>query len=378
MTNSTELRPDSARPEGLVGTHQDDLDTPVLLVDLGIFESNVSHLAEYCRSHQTQWRPHSKAHKCPDIARLQLEAGACGITCAKLSEAELMVEHEIGDILLANQVIPPRKLRRLAELQRRARVIAIVDCEAAALSLASAAGAAATTVPVLVDVDIGLHRTGVEPGAAVLNLARLIDASAGLELLGVMGYEGHVLLVEPRAAKVESCHQSLQQLVEARDALRHDGLCADVVSAGGTGCYDITAAFEGITELQAGGGIFMDLMYRDRMHVDERLGLALTVLSTVTSRGPGRVILDAGFKTMSAFHQPPAALGRDDIELDFLSAEHGQYRVCDGEAGPDLGERIHLAVGYSDSTNFLHDRFLGIRNGVVECVWNIAARGLLT
>ena len=378
MTDLPELQPGVARPEALTGTHQDDLDTPVLLVDLDIFEANVHHLADYCRTHRTQWRPHSKAHKCPEIARLQIEAGACGITCAKLSEAELMVEHGICDILLANQIIPPRKLQRLAELQRRARVIAIVDCEAAALGMARAAQAAATAVPVLVDVDIGLHRTGVEPGPAVLDLARLIDSSAGLELLGVMGYEGHVLTVEPRSAKVESCHQSLHQLLEARDALLEAGLCADVVSAGGTGCYDITAAFEGITELQAGGGIFMDLMYRDRMHVDDRLGLALTVLSTVTSRGPGRVILDAGFKTMSTFHHPPAALDRDDIELDYLSAEHGQYQVRDGEPGPDLGDRIRLAVGYSDSTSFLHDRFLGVRNGVVECCWDIAGRGLLT
>ena len=358
--------------------HQDDLDTPVLLVDLDTFESNVRHLADYCRRNRTHWRPHSKAHKCPDIARLQIEAGGCGITCAKLSEAELMVEHGICDILLANQIVPRRKLQRLAELQRRARVIAIVDCEAAALGLAQAAEAAATTVPVLVDVDIGLHRTGVEPGPGVLDLARLIDRSAGLELLGVMGYEGHVLLVEPPAAKVESCHQALQLLLEARDALLEDGLCADVVSAGGTGCYEITAAFKGITELQAGGGIFMDLMYRERMHVDDKLGLALTVLSTVTSRGPGRVILDAGFKTMSAFHHPPGALDRDDIELNYLSAEHGEYRVRDKAAGPDLGERIQLVVGYSDSTSFLHDRFLGVRDGVVECVWEIAGRGLLT
>lgn len=378
MTDSPDLPENATRPESFLGAHQDDLDTPVLLVDLDTFEANVSHLADFCRRHRTHWRPHSKAHKCPEIARLQIEEGACGITCAKLSEAELMVEQGIGDILLANQIVPPNKQRRLAQLQHRARVIAIVDCEEAVLGLSRAAEAAASTVPVLVDVDIGLHRTGVEPGAGVVDLARLVDRSAGLELLGVMGYEGHVLLVEPAAAKVESCHQALQLLVEARDSLLADGLCADVVSAGGTGCYEITAASEGITELQAGGGIFMDLMYREGMHVDEKLGLALTVLSTVTSRGPGRVVLDAGFKTMSAFHHPPKALTRDDIELNYLSAEHGEYRVRDGAAGPELGERIQLVVGYSDSTNFLHDRFLGVRDGVVECVWEIAARGLLT
>ncbi|MFC1526885.1 DSD1 family PLP-dependent enzyme [Candidatus Latescibacterota bacterium] len=365
-------------PEALVGCAKEELDTPALLVDLDALESNVEYLAAYCRDHHTAWRPHSKAHKCPEIARWQLSAGACGITCAKLSEVELMVASGIDDILLANQQVAPAKLRRLAKIQTQARVIAICDNPLAVKALSAAATSVDQTVPVLVDVDIGMHRTGAEPGAATLDLARQIDGAGGLELLGVMAYEGHVLTVEPPAAKEEACIQALDHLVAARDLIREHGMCADVVSAGGTGSYRITAAHEGITEIQAGGGIFMDAMYRHSMHVGEELKCALTCLTTVTSRRPGRVVLDAGFKTLSAFHHPPLPLGRDDVVLDYLSAEHGVFSVPEGRDGPALGERVELLVGYGDSTTFLHDHMLGLRKGRVERVLAIVGRGLLT
>ena len=361
----------------LIGRATQELATPVLVVHLDAFESNISSMAEYCRRHGKAWRPHSKAHKCPDIARLQCLAGACGITCAKLSEVELMVERGIDDVLLANQILDPSKLQRLAHLQERARVLAIVDCLEAIRAIEVAATAAEVTVPLLIDVDIGMHRTGTPPGDPALALAKAITGATGLRLEGLMGYEGHVLDVHPPDQKRTACQGALDLLLETRDLLAHEGIASPIISAGGTGSYAITAAYPGITEIQAGGGIFMDALYRDAFHVED-LRFALTVMTSVTSRQAERVVVDAGFKTLSAHHQPPRALHRDDIEFEYLSAEHGVFRVAPGKEGPRLGERIELLVGYSDSTTFLHDRLVGLRNDRVERVWDVLGRGYLT
>jgi len=361
----------------LLGKRREELDTPVLLVDLDVFDANLAQLARYCREHQTGWRPHSKSHKCPEIARLQLEAGAIGITCAKLSEAELMVAHGIGPILIANQIVTPAKLARLAVLQERAEVIAAVDNLRVVGPMGAAAQVAGTTIPLLVEVDIGMNRVGVRPGPPVLELAREILAAPGLSFRGLMGYEGHVLAIKPPETKIRACHQALDLLLESRDLLQKQDIPVDIVSAGGTGCYEITAAYPGITEIQAGGGVFMDAMYQHAFSV-QGLECGLTVLATVTSRGERHVVVDSGFKTMSAYHHPPLPRGRDDLELRFLSAEHGIFDVKDGYPGPQVGERVEFIVGYSDSTTILHDRFLGQRNGRVEKVWEIAGRGRLT
>ena len=360
-----------------LGLALEDLDTPVLLVDLDVFESNVATMAAYCRTHGTLWRPHSKCHKCPAIARLQLDAGAIGITCAKLSEAELMVTHGIGPILIANQIVTPAKLARLARLQQHQQIIVAMDEPAVVPLMERAAADHGVTIPVVIELDIGLNRVGVEPGEQVLRLAQAISDSPGLRLCGVMGYEGHVLAIQPLEDKIRACHTALELLLQAQDELRHHGLDADIVSAGGTGCYETTAAYPGITEVQAGGGVFMDAMYRYKFGV-ESLDFALTCLTTVTSRAASHVEVDAGFKTLSAYHEAPVPYGRGDLELRYLSAEHGVFDVVAGNQVPQVGEQLRLVVGYSDSTAVLHDRFLGVRNGRVERIWEIAGRGLLS
>lgn len=353
-----------------------DLETPVLLLDLECFESNVRHLAAYCRANGKAWRPHSKAHKSPAIAHIELASGACGITCAKLSEAEWMVAHGISSILLANQIVSTAKFAALARLQHRAEVIAAVDNIAVVEPMAAAASAEDVRIPVVVEIDIGMKRVGVEPGPPVLALAQAISDRPTLAFKGLMGYEGHVLDSWPQSAKQRACYQALDLLVESRNLLEDNGIAVEIVSAGGTGSYEISALHPGITELQAGGGVFMDAMYRRACHV-ETLAPALTVLTTVTSRAADRVVVDAGFKTLSSGHQPPEVLSRSDLHLRYLSAEHGVFDIAAGEAGPALGERLELLVGYSDSTTFLHNYFVAIRKGRVEKIWDISARGLL-
>lgn len=359
-----------------LGKNKAELDTPVLLVDLDLFESNLATLLQCCQTHQIGWRPHCKSHKSPEIARMQLDAGAIGITCAKLSEAELMVEHGIGPLLIANQIVTPAKLARLAALQTRQEVIAAVDNPQVVPLMGEAARAQGTTLPVIIELDIGLDRVGVQPGLPTLELARQVIDTPGLRFRGLMGYEGHVLILKPAEAKRAACHKALSLLLDSCELLRSNGIEVEIVSAGGTGCYELTAAFPGLTELQAGGGIFMDAMYRDKCSV-ATLDFALTVLATVTSRNRGHVIVDAGFKTMSGYHCEPFAKDRDDLIFRMLSAEHGTFDIEEGHAGPQIGEQVEFVVGYSDSTNVLHDRFLGLRDGRVEKVWEIMGRGLL-
>ena len=362
-------------PTSLIGKAKSELDTPALLIDLDLFEKNIAHLAQFCQSHGKSWRPHSKAHKSPAIAHLLQKAGASGITCAKLSEAELMVDHGVDHILIANQIVTPAKLCRLGALQRQAQVLVTLDNLQMVEPMDQAARSEGVQIPVLIDIDIGMDRTGTAPGEPVLELARAIVAAEGLDFKGLMGYEGHVLDLEPPEEKVRVCHQSLGLLLSSRDLLEKNDIGVEIISAGGTGCYHITAAYPGITEIQAGGGIFMDPMYRETCSIEE-LDFALTVLATVTSRHPLHAVLDAGFKTMSPNPQP-RLLNRDDLVLRYLSAEHGVWDLKDGCDGPQIGEQIELLMGYTDSTNFLHERFIGLRNGAVETVWEIAARGKL-
>ena len=363
--------------ESYLGQEKAAIDTPALLVDLDQFEANIQQIASYCQVHGTAWRPHSKAHKSPAIAHLLKNAGAAGITCAKVSEAALMVDHGVDNILIANQLATPTKAAHLAALQHRARVLTTLDTPQLVDLTAAAARAEGTTIPVLIDIDIGMDRTGIEPGEPCLDLARKIVNAPGLSLAGIMGYEGHVLDISPPQAKEAACHQALDHLMRCRDLLEGSGIPVPIISAGGTGCYRLTAAYQGISEIQAGGGIFMDAMYRDDCFIDD-LQPALTVLATVTSRHKGHVVTDAGFKTMSSYHSPPQPLNRPDLSLRYLSAEHGVLNLESGHPGPQVGDQIEFLVGYSDSTNFLHSRFLGLRQGRVEAAWEILGRGHLT
>jgi D-serine deaminase-like pyridoxal phosphate-dependent protein len=358
------------------GATLDDLDTPCLLVHLDPFERNVAAMSALCRAHGKAWRPHAKGHKSPAIARKLVTAGAVGATCAKLGEAEVLAAAGIRDLLIANPLVGPIKLRRLVALCAIADPIAVADHSAQVAALSRAASAARTTLRILVEVDIGMRRCGVEPGAAAVPLARQVHASPGLVLAGIMGYEGHLLTIAEPGEKEAKIRAALGALVSTREALERAGLPCPIASAGGTGSYEIAARVDGITELQAGGGIFMDLMYRNLCHVTS-LEFALTILATVTSRpAPDRAIIDAGRKTMNLELQMPEVRGRTGIRVRSLSAEHGVLELGLGE-DLAIGERLELLPGYGDFTTVLHDRFFAVRAGRLEAIWPIEARGRL-
>lgn len=362
------------------GTPIDEIDTPALLLDLDAFERNVARLTEPMRANGIAWRPHSKAHKSPLIARRQMDLGASGVTCAKVSEAEVFVEAGVPSVLIAYEPATALKWQRIAALQSHAEVIACVDAPEH-IALASAAGSTAgTVIPLLVEVDVGMDRCGVAPGEPALDLARRIEQAPGVRLSGVMGYEGHTLTMWPRDEKEAAVRTALGRLTSTATLMRDAGLTLEIVSGGGSGSFDTAATVPGMTELQAGGACFTDRFYAEECHLDE-LGFeyALTVVATVGGREtPERALVDAGFKSMS--ERPdvkPLPLGLTDVTVLYLSAEHANLRLGPGAPELRIGDRISFVPDYSDTTTFRHDAFVAHRAGIVEQVIPLTARGRL-
>lgn len=360
-------------PYSPVGQSLWNLDTPALLVDLDRMENNIRRMADRCRTSNIAWRPHTKASKTPAIAHKLIQAGAIGITCAKLGEAETMAANGIRDILIANQVVGPQKIARLAHLQRQADVMVAVDHPVHIQAISEAARAIDVTVRVLVEIDLGMKRCGVLPGKPALELAQMAEAAPGVAFAGLMGYEGHVMMM-PDAEKEPACRTAMALLADTRATLEQAGIRVDIVSVGGTGTLAFTPDQPGITELQAGGGIFMDTLYSGGMHVKD-LESALTILTTVVSRpASDRAVADAGRKSTSNQFSLPEVKDRTDIEVTGLSAEHVVMKLSPSAQSLKIGDKLELISGYSDMTIFLHDRIYGIRNEKVEAVWDILAR----
>jgi D-serine deaminase-like pyridoxal phosphate-dependent protein len=354
-----------------------DLDTPALCIDLDAFEANVRDITTACASGGISWRPHAKCHKSVDVARRLIEAGAIGLTCAKLGEAEVYAAAGIGDLLIANMLVGPPKVRRLVELRRIADPIVCFDSLAQAEPIGLAMAAAGLKVRALLEIDIGMQRVGVLPGEPALELARQIESLPGIELAGVMGYEGHLLLIEDPVEKETKIRAALTQLTQTRDLLAKHGIACPIVSCGGTGSFEICVSQPGITEIQSGGAILMDAFYRTRCHV-ERFRYALKVIATIVSLpAADRAIIDAGRKTMNMELAMPFVIGREDIHVVSLSAEHGVLRLDPSAQDLKIGKRLEIVPGYSDFTCVLHDQFYALRGEVVEGVWPLAARGKL-
>ena len=217
----------------------------------------------------------------------------------------------------------------------------------------------------------------MQPGEPSLELARFIVAQPGIELAGIMGYEGHLLTLPDLAEKRERIFAALGQLTATKALLESHGIACPIVSAAGTGSYQITTEVPGITEVQAGGAAYMDVFYREKCQVAD-LEYAMTVLATVVSRPtPERAIMDAGRKTMNIEIQTPEVLGRNDIRVVRLSAEHGQLELSPSAQDLKIGDRLEIVPGYGDLTTVLHDQFYGFRQGRLECVWPILGRGKL-
>jgi D-serine deaminase-like pyridoxal phosphate-dependent protein len=356
-----------------IGSRKSELDTPALCLDIEAVERNIRHMADtFCES-PVRLRPHSKTHKSPMLARMQLEAGAIGITCAKLGEAEVMAAAGIKEVLIANQVVGPSKIARLINLAAYTDVIVAVENRDNVGELNDAAVGKGVRLRVLVEVDIGMGRCGVSPGQPALDLARLVTASPGLRLVGLMGYEGHSVMIPDPVERRKVTEASLSLLTGTADLLRSHDIPVEIVSSGGTGTYFITGEFAGITELQVGSYITMDRQYREAVGVDFDYGL--TVLSTVVSvRGDDHAICDAGLKALTRDFGMPLVVDPAGWEMTGLSEEHGHLRRVDG---PPLcvGAKVEIVPNHGCTTINLHNTYHVLRDGVLEALWPVAARG---
>jgi D-serine deaminase-like pyridoxal phosphate-dependent protein len=358
----------------LIGQTKLALDTPALLVDLDIMEANIARIVAACRTNGVVWRPHSKAHKTPEIARMQIAAGAIGVTCAKLGEAEVMATAGIRDILIANQIVGPIKIDRLVQLADHADPIVCVDSVQNIAELDAAFIGANKWLRVAIEVNIGMNRAGVEPGAPVVALAREIASRPGLRFVGVLGWESQATTIADPAEKERTVRDAVAMLTASARACTAAGHSVTIVSCGGTGTFPYSAQQPGVTEVQVGGAIFSDMHYVTHYHVD--FAPALTVLTTVTSRPtPTRIVVDAGKKTMSGDAAMPAPRGMPSMREMKLSAEHSKLELEQPSDVPKIGDKIEFVVGYSDTTVHLHEEIVAIRGGRVESVWRVAGRG---
>jgi D-serine deaminase-like pyridoxal phosphate-dependent protein len=360
----------------VIGRSKWDLDTPALLVDLDAMERNIARMATYFRQVPVGWRPHTKGVKVPAIAHQELRAGALGVTCAKLGEAEVMAAAGIRDILVGNQIVGPEKIAKLVGLRHHADVIVCIDNLGNAEALSAAAQTKGVNLRVLVEVNIGLNRSGVEPGSGAVTLSEKVASLPHLRYSGLMGWEGHLASKPPSEEKRRACEDAVARLVESAQACRAVGLPVDIVSCGGTGTYQYSAHVPGVTEIQAGGGALGDLTYR-KWGVDHEC--ALTVLASVVSRPtPTRVVVDAGRKAMQREVTIPEPKGIQVAESIRLSAEHTTFELVEPIPSLRIEDKVEFLVGYGDTTVCLHDQLVGVRDSIVEIVWPVLGRGKLT
>jgi D-serine deaminase-like pyridoxal phosphate-dependent protein len=350
-----------------IGQSLRELPTPALLLDVTAMRDNLATMAMWSKEHAAI-RPHFKVHKSVHIAREQIAAGAIGMTAATIWEAESLVAGGVSDVLIANEVVGEGKLERVAQLARTARMTVAVDHPDVVSALARAGQSQGATVGVLVEVDVGMHRGGVRSIEQARSLAGVVAGMRGVELRGVMGYEGHVVLEPDRERRADLAREAMDLLAGYVQALKNDGHRIEIVSAGGTNTYDMTGVHPCVTELQAGTYAVVDHTYARLAPVFRP---ALSVLATVVSRNGATAILDCGTKVVAVDVAPPQSpIGR-------VREVHEEHTLLDVEDSgpPAVGEVLRLVVGYSGGTVNLHDVYFVASGDEIVDVWPISARG---
>jgi len=364
---------DWKRPTAIAGQTKAELDTPALLLDMDAIEANITKLAGWFLGKPCQLRPHVKTHKLPLIAKKQIAAGAIGITCAKLSEAEAFFRHGLRDILVANEIVGARKLERLVEVCQLGNLIICVDDAGNAREISSAAHRHGVVISVLVEVDTGLGRCGVKPGLPAVELVRTITGLTGLRFRGLMGYEGGCFLKDANE-KTDRCATAYRQLVETNDLVVRAGIPVEIVTAGGSNTFALGGVYPGITDLQVGSYVTMDTFNRE---FGQDFRQAVTVLATVISRPePGKAIIDAGKKAISTDHDLPT-VPLDGAMVTKLDEEHGRLSLTGTATNLKVGDKIELVPSHGCTTIPLHEQYVLVRGNRVDGIAPIPAHGAL-
>ncbi len=354
-----------------VGQKRAELLTPALILDLDVAKRNIAFMAERMRAMPASLRPHIKVQKSAELAKLQVEAGAIGVCTATVWEAIVMSRAGIEDVLIANEVCGRGKIKALAEAAREGRLTVAVDDVSNAADLSDAASAADSSLEVLIEVDVGMGRGGVRRPEEAVDLARRVDELPGLRLRGVQGYEGHCMREPDRSVRVQKAQAAMAYLGEVVDRLAAAGFGCEVVSAGGTGTYDITGANPRVTEIQAGSYVFMDNFHGNLVPGFSR---ALTVLGTVMSHHGDTIVLDSGRKSIGIDFVLPTMVEYPFYEARYFAEEHALFDV-DDRCPLGLGDTAELTPGYAPSTVNLYDVYHVVEDGVVVDIWPIIPRG---
>jgi D-serine deaminase-like pyridoxal phosphate-dependent protein len=378
------------------GQHVSELDTPALVLDLDAMERNLARMAAYAAGAGVRLRPHAKMHKSAELARLQLAAGAVGVCVQKTSEAEALAAGGVDDLYVSNEVVAPAKLARLAALARTlkargGRLAIAVDHAEGVSRLGEAVRAAGAEVDVLVEIDVGQGRCGVLPAdrdpRAAVELARRVAGTPGLRLAGLQAYHGKAQHVRGLEARRAAAAGAIASARATREALERAGLPCPLVTGAGTGTFAFEGASHVYGELQAGSYLFMDRDYADNEWDPAQPAFehALFVAAQVMSAGPDRAVVDAGHKShaidsgLPRVHDPA---GGRRFAFENGGDEHGVLRPADGGPLPALGALVWLVPGHCDPTVNLHDRYVGVRGGLlegrVERIIAIDARGAVT
>ena len=370
------------RPPAEIGQSVEEVDTPALIVELDAFEANLQRMARLGKEYGINFRPHAKTHKTPAIAQLQVRAGAIGVCCQKVAEAEVMVEGGIADVYVSNEVVGRKKVERLAALGRRARISTCIDHPDQIQPLSDAARRFGVTLGVRVEIRVG-NRCGVPPGTAAVDLANQIAASPGLRFEGLQAYNGKAQHIYGHAERLIAVTQTIADARNTRDALKAAGFDCRYIGGAGTGTYAIEGQSGIYNELQCGSYLFMDVDYGKLRNAGGAPVVdwqhSLFVLATVMSRPePARAICDAGLKSVSIDSGPPALAGNARAEWVRGGDDHSGWLYADPADAPALGDKIRLVPGHCDPTINMHDWFVGIRGGKVEALWPILARGAVT
>lgn len=369
-------------PPAEIGDDIADIDTPALIVDLDAFEANVDKMAENVREFGLRLRAHSKTHKCAEIARRQVAAGAIGVCCQKVGEAEAMVAGGVEDVYVTNEVWGAKKLARLAELAKTATISVCVDDAQNVRDLSAAAREVGVTLNVYVEIDVGAGRCGVAPGEDGAALAEVVVAEEGLQFAGLQAYQGsaqHIRTINERGAAIGSACDQVKLTLAALEAR---GLKADIVTGAGTGSFRFEASSGLYHELQCGSYIFMDADYAQNQGQDggvfDEFRHSLYVLATVMSATkPGGVIIDAGHKALGNDQGMPWVADIPGATYSRPSDDHGKIDTTEAARDAVLGEKIRLIPGHCDPTVNLYDWYVVVQEGRVVDLWEVSARGAI-
>jgi len=378
-------RPAAARPSPVtrasefLGRAKHELPTPALVLDLETFEANVDRMARHAKAAGIALRPHAKTHKCVEVARRQVAAGALGVCVATIREAEAMADGGIGGLLITSELVGADKIRRLVRLSaRQPDTMSVVDHPGHAEQLDEAAAAAKLRLNVLIDIDPGSRRTGVPAGAPAKELARHVARLRHLALRGIHCYSGASAHVVGFAARQAHSEKAMLPAIATCRELRQEGLPLEILTGGSTGTYNIDPAFKGMTELQVGSYVFMDVDYRkiggQRGALYDDFGAALRVIATVISkREARRATVDAGIKAFATDRKfGPELTEPAGASYSWGGDEHGILDLQQAGRDVQLGERLEFIVPHCDPNVNLYDRLFCLRGDRVEAIWPVA------